>query len=103
VPAEITQAVIADPNTLLRQALAGRTLSHVTRLITSTAPAGIGNIPFIVTNADAVSLESVFAIETVVSRAGTEYLQLQYSQTALLNFGGRSWPHVTVGTLIKAF
>jgi hypothetical protein len=104
VPAEITQPVVDDPNTLLREALDGRTLSHVTRLITSTAAAGgIDNIPFIVANADAVSLESVFAIETVVGQAGTEYLQLQYSQTALLNFRGRSWPHVSVGTLIKAF
>jgi hypothetical protein len=34
---------------------------------------------------------------------GQEYLQLQYSQTALLNFRGMSWPHVTVGTLVKAF
>ena len=104
VPAEITQPVIDDPNILLRTALDGRTLSRVTRLITTTASAGgIDNIPFIVTNADAISLESVFAIEAVVGRAGTEYLQLQYSQTALLNFRGRSWPHVTVGTLIKAF
>jgi len=33
----------------------------------------------------------------------SEYLQLQYIQTAMLNFEGMSWPHVTVGTLIKAF
>jgi hypothetical protein len=104
VPAEITQAVVDDPNTLLRKALEGRTLSRITRLITSTTLAGgIDNIPFVVTNANTVSLESVFAIETVLGRTGTEYLQLQYSQTALLNFRGRSWPHVTVGTLIKAF
>jgi hypothetical protein len=104
LPAEITQAVIDDPNTLLRAALDGRALNRVTRLITaSTAAGGIGNIPFIVSNANAASLESVFAIEAVIGQQHTEYLQLQYSQTALLNFGGRSWPHVTVGTLIKAF
>jgi hypothetical protein len=104
LPAEITQPVIDDPNTLLRSALDGRVLSRITRLITNTVSAGgIDNIPFIVTNADTDSLESVFAIEVVEGRAGTEYLQLQYSQTALLNFRGRSWPHVTVGTLIKAF
>jgi hypothetical protein len=104
LPAEITQAVIDDPNSLLRAALDGRTLSRVTRLITaSTSAGGIDNIPFIVRNANAVSLESVFAIEAVVGQQHTEYLQLQYSQTALLNFGGHSWPHVTVGTLIKAF
>jgi hypothetical protein len=73
-------------------------------LITSTERAGgIDNIPFIVSNASPVSLESVFSIETVRSPAGTEYLQLGYSQTALLNFRGLSFPHVTVGTLVKAF
>lgn len=103
-PAGITQAVIDDPNVVLREALEGHTLTQITRLITSTAPAGgIGNIPFIVSNADALSLESVFAIETVQGPLGTEYLQLQYSQTALLDFRGLRFPHVTVGTLIKAF
>jgi hypothetical protein len=103
-PAGITQALIDDPNVALREALEGHTLTHITRLITSTAAAGgIDNIPFIVSNADALSLESVFAIETVEDPSGTEYLQLQYSQTALLNFKGLSFPHVTVGTLIKAF
>jgi hypothetical protein len=103
-PAGVTQAVIDDPNVVLRETLEGHTLTNITRLITSTASAGgIDNIPFIVSNADAPTLESVFAIETVQGPLGTEYLQLQYSQTALLNFRGLSYPHVTVGTLIKAF
>jgi hypothetical protein len=109
VPPGITQEIIDDPNVLLRrllaaQASAGQTLTHITRLITSTAKAGgIDNIPFIVTNAETLTLDSVFAIETVRGPKGREFLQLQYSQTALLNFGGLSCPHVTVGTLIKAF
>jgi hypothetical protein len=104
VPAGVTQAAIDDPNALLRQALAGQALTHITRLITSTDSAGgIDNIPFIVSNADTLTLESAFAIETVRGPQDREYLQLQYSQTALLNFRGRSWPHVTVGTLVKAF
>lgn len=104
IPPGITQAVIDDPNVLLREAIARQTLTHITRLITSTASSGgIGNIPFIVSNADTLSLESVFAIETVTGLQGREYLQLQYSQTALLNFQGLSFPHVTVGTLVKAF
>jgi hypothetical protein len=103
-PAGITQDVIDDPNVLLRQALAGHTLLRDLRLITSTGAAGgISNVPFITTNADTLSLSSVFAIETVQGTQGREYLQLQYSQTALLNFGGISYPHVTVGTLVKAF
>jgi hypothetical protein len=104
VPAGITQEIIDDPNVLLRQALVGQTLTHITRLITSTDKAGgIDNIPFIVSNADTPTLESVFAIETVQGPKGREYLQLQYAQTALLNYRGLSFPHVTVGTLVKAF
>src|SRR5262249_37372695 len=104
LPAEITQALIDDPNVMLRNALKGQTLTRIIRLITSTTPAGgIENIPFVVQNANAPSLDSVFAIETVESSPGNEFLQLQYSQTALLNFHGMSFPHVTVGTLVKAF
>lgn len=103
LPAEVTQAAVDDPNSLLRSVLEGHELPHITRLITSADQAQIGNIPFITRNADAVALESVFAIETVRGPQGAEYLQLQYSQTALLNFRGMSFPHVTVGTLIKAF
>jgi hypothetical protein len=29
------------------------------------------------------------------------FLQLQYTQTVLLNFNGLSWPHVSVATLRK--
>jgi hypothetical protein len=102
--AEITQAWVNDPNVMLRDALKGQNLTKITRLITSTPGAGgIDNIPFIAKNAEAISLESVFAIETVQPAGGDEFLQLQYSQTALLNFNGMSFPHVTVGTLIKAF
>ena len=104
LPAEITQDLINDPNVMLRNALKPQNLKKIVRLITNTPSAGsIGNIPFITTNADTPSLESVFAIETVQNPAGDEFLQLQYSQTALLNFRGLSFPHVTVGTLIKAF
>jgi hypothetical protein len=104
LPPEITQALINDPNDLLRRALQGQKLTKITRLITTTpSDGGIGNIPFITKNADAPGLESVFAIEVVQGPSGDEFLQLQYSQTALLNFRGMSFPHVTVGTLIKAF
>ena len=29
------------------------------------------------------------------------FLQLQYTQTVILNFDGLSWPHVSVATLRK--
>lgn len=104
LPPEITQTIVNDPNEMLRGALRGQNLRKITRLITMTpAEGGIGNIPFIIQNADTPTLESVFAIEVVLGPTGEEFLQLQYSQTALLNFSGMSFPHVTVGTLIKAF
>ena len=74
------------------------------QMFTSTdTVGGIDSIPFIVSNADTLTLDSVFAIETVRGPQDRECLQLQYSQTALLNFRGLSFPHVTVGTLVKAF
>lgn len=104
LPPNITQAVVDDPNVLLRDALRGQQIRHITRLITATpAAGGVANIPFITANADNPTLNSVFAIECIVGPQGREYLQLQYVQTAILTFRGLSWPHVTVGTLVKAF
>ncbi len=104
LPATITQAMIDDPANVVRDALKGQTLTHITRLIVDTANAGgVSNIPFITTNADTPRLESVFAIEHVQNPDGSETMQLQYAQTALLNWRGMSFPHVTVGTLIRAF
>ncbi|WP_294534894.1 heme-binding protein [uncultured Rhodoblastus sp.] len=110
LPPEITQAIVNDPNQVLRDTLArqvndeGKVLNWITRLITMTPDdRSIGNIPFITTNANTLSLESVFAIESVTDANGDEFLQLQYSQTGLINFKGLSFPHITVGTLTKAF
>jgi hypothetical protein len=110
LPPEITQALVDDPNQMLRDTLEtqvnkeGKTLNWITRLITVTADEkSIGNIPFITTNANTMNFESVFAIESVTDSCGDESLQLQYSQTALINFRGTSYPHVSVGTLIKSF
>jgi hypothetical protein len=110
LPQGITQDVVNDPNQMLRETLArqvheeGKVLNWITRLITTTLDDhSIGNIPFITANANTLKLESVFAIESVTDANGDEFLQLQYSQTALINFRGRSYPHITVGTLTKAF
>jgi len=104
LPPNITQAVVDDPAVLLREALRGQDIRHITRLITRTPTAGgVANIPFITANADNPTLDSVFAIECIVGPQGREYLQLQYVQTAMLRFRGLDWPHVTVGTLVKAF
>jgi hypothetical protein len=47
------------------------------------------------------TFDSVFWIEEVKLADGSTQLQLQYTQRVLLNFNGLSWPHVSVGTLVK--
>jgi len=110
LPPVITQSLINDPNQMLRDTLnvqvnkEGKTLNWVTYLINQTADEkAIGNIPFITANANTLNLESVFAIQSVTDSYGDEFLQLQYSQTAFINFRGMSYPHVSVGTLVKSF
>lgn len=110
LPEGITQAMVTDPNQMLRDTLArqvnqeGKTINWITRLITRTPnDMSIGNIPFITSNANTLQFTSVVAIESLTDAEGTEYLQLQYSQTALIDFRGLRRPHVTVGTLVKSF
>lgn len=69
---------------------------------------GLLDIPFLAANANATSFASTFWIERVSDDKlpdsdpkHHEHAQLQYSQTAILDFGGLKWPHITVGTLIK--
>jgi hypothetical protein len=83
----------------------------VIELDTSAAPAGIRNIPFIVKQADAVSMRSTFWINELVEtdEHGAPKLQLQYSQIVMLEFFDRfdglpgriAWPHVSINTLTK--
>lgn len=104
LPSTVTQAMVDDPITMLRDALQGQRMTHVTRLILDTANGGgVSNIPFVTRNANATDLRCVFAVERVVLPGGVEVMQLQYEQVATLSFRGMSYPHVTVGTLIRAF
>ena len=104
LPAGIAQAVIDDPNVLLRAGPRGpgagahHPADHLTKPVgrdrqhpVHREQRGRGHPGLGVRHRDRARA------------AGAEYLQLQYSQTALLNFRGLSFPHVTVGTLIKAF
>jgi hypothetical protein len=108
-PAGITKADIVDPNLLLKRAIRRQTILNTTVISVSTEPdGGIKNIPYIVTNADAVSMESTFWIETVRHPQSTRerplsFLQLQYSQSVILRFDNIDWPHVTVATLVKTW
>lgn len=104
VPAALTQAMIDNPNVVLTDAIAHETITHTEVLSISTHPhGGVQNIPFVVHNANAAFVSAIFWIETVKPASGPVFMQLQYSQTVLLNFLGLSWPHVTVATLKKTF
>jgi hypothetical protein len=64
---------------------------------------GIESIPFVGTNANvnANALSAIFWIETVENSDGSTFLQLQYTQTVILEFVGLKWPHISVATLVK--
>lgn len=62
---------------------------------------GVQNIPFVVTNANVVSMTAVFWIEKVADPLLGEFLQLQYTQTIILDFLDILWPHINVATLVK--
>ncbi|QEL55965.1 heme-binding protein [Chromobacterium paludis] len=69
--------------------------------VSSKNVGAVVNIPFIVVNANATEMDSIFWIETVQRPDGSQFLQLQYTQTVLLVFDDIIWPHISVATLIK--
>jgi hypothetical protein len=108
--AGITQAVVNNPNSVLVAGIEDKTISNtvvlsVTTSSTPIAGGGVANTAFLKgvpaggPNADAVLVTSTFWIETIT--APEPGMQLQYTQTVLLNFNGLSWPHITVATLTK--
>lgn len=111
----ITQAMVDNPNSVLKAAIAGQTIARTTMLKVSSNTAlpllggGTDNTAFLQgttsagPNAQAAIVDATFWIEHVTGQHGQpDFLQLQYSQVVQLNFNGLSWPHVTVGTLKKA-
>lgn len=99
-PAGVTQALVTDPNSLLTNDIAGQKITRTIVLdVASSAPAAL-DIPFLGPNAAVAGFNAIFWIETVEGEDG-EYLQLQYTQTVLLNFNGLTWPHVSAATLLK--
>lgn len=107
--AGITQAMVTNPNSVLQADLAGKTIRstttlHVTTTSTPVAGGGTANTAFLhAGNANAGEVDATFWIETVEDEhGGPDTLQLQYSQTVMLDFNGLRWPHVTVGTLQRS-
>nr|WP_269809482.1 heme-binding protein [Kineosporia rhizophila] len=102
----ITQKMVNDPNSVLREAIAGQNITSTIRISTSTKTkavrgGGVANTAFLVgdsePNAVAAKVTSTFWLEKLDNEARAS--QLQYTQTVLLDFSGLSWPHVTVATL----
>jgi hypothetical protein len=153
----INQKILDDPNSVLRSANIGKTITKTTVFTVSTGKLGGGtaNIAFLEgsevgekagpspgPNASAVDVTSTFWVSTVqheivvpAFKPGQQPLklsapasqpgapvpvflvdppreitspkkivvsstQIQYTQTVVLNFGGLSWPHVSVATLV---
>jgi hypothetical protein len=105
---------IHNPNAALTSVIEGQNITNTVVLQVSTEPlpvpsnlpgpfgGGILNIPFVTANANAISLEATFWIETVEPPDAEPFLQLQYTQTVILNFIGINWPHISVATLVKS-
>ncbi len=93
---------VQNPNLALLAAIQGQTIIETVVLVISTNPiGGIVNIPFVISNANAIQLDATFWIETVKQSDGSIFMQLQYTQTVILNFLGINWPHIAVATLVK--
>jgi hypothetical protein len=121
-PPGIPQEVIMNPNILLENAIKGQNIIKTVVIFLDANPVdgvatpgatgpvgGITNIPFVNVNANANSLSAIFWIETVQNADGTTFLQLQYTQTVILDFpvfdpNGNvveiKWPHISVATLL---
>ena len=108
----IAQAMLDNPNSVLQAKLGAHTIRQTTRLDISSGPTpviggGVANTAFLTggasgPNAQASLVTATFWIETVEGANGApDFLQLQYSQTVMLNFAGLSWPHVSIATLRK--
>jgi hypothetical protein len=103
-PPGVTQDLVTNPNFLLSHDITGQTITKTVVLSVKTIPPqGGDDIPFLGPNAAVSEVSAIFWIETVQlpGHPSRHYLQLQYTQTVLLNFLGLSWPHVTVATLRK--
>lgn len=98
---------IKDPTEVLRAQIQGQQFAGTDVIAISTAaPGGIVNIPFVVKNANASQMDAIFWIERV-SRPDydgrpMDFLQLQYVQRVILDFEEIHWPHVSVATLVKS-
>jgi hypothetical protein len=116
-PPGIPAEAIKNPNVVLTNAIKGQKIVKTVVLIVNATPVGgingtpiapqpenvggILNIPFVSKNANVKSVSAIFWIETVENADGSQFLQLQYTQTVILDFINILWPHISVATLVK--
>jgi hypothetical protein len=122
-PTGIPKEAIMNPNILLQNAIKGQKIINTIVIFLDANPidgvsnvgptptvGGITNIPFVEVNANASTLTAIFWIETVQNADGSTFLQLQYTQTVILDFPvfgpppanavtPIKWPHISVATL----
>jgi hypothetical protein len=108
LPPGVPLSYVKNPNQALVDAIAGQTIISTEVLDVSTVTnaarsqiGGVLNIPFVTSNANVTQFQSIFWIETVRQQDGTTFMQLQYTQTIILNFLNINWPHISVATLVK--
>jgi hypothetical protein len=101
------------PAELLKAANQGVNIVRTTKLEVDTTvnSGGIHNIPFIVKQANAAEMKSIFWIQELdeMGKDGKPKLRLQYFQTVILDFFDRRdggpglirWPHVSINTMEK--
>lgn len=102
-----------NPLALLKAALPPGDIKSTTTLTLDTAMAtgGISNIPFVVRQANAVSMRAIFWIQELKAPGpgGKPQFVVQYAQRVLLEFfpiggglgagGGILWPHISINTM----
>jgi hypothetical protein len=98
--------MVKNPNLVLTRTIADKNIVNTVVLrvkARNTRPRNVGtaNTFFLGKNASADIVTATFWIETVKKPGGGHFLQLQYTQTVILDFNGLSWPHVSVATLRK--
>jgi hypothetical protein len=112
----IDQAIVDNPNLVLKRALEGKRVKHTvvldvsSNLSTPVFGGGVANTAFLQgspnegPNALGAEVRATFWIETLEGPIadGPDFHQLQYTQRVLLNFNTLSWPHITVATLLRS-
>ncbi len=102
----------SDMNAILRHANEGVNIKRTTVLSVDTQreQGAVVNIPFVVKEAEPVSMKSTFWIQELsdTDDKGNPKVRLQYSQVVMLDFfrpredqlpGRAQWPHISINTL----